>query len=140
MSFDITSTTQYDLKTITIITKYGNYDIRGVFSELNLFDSILQPCISGNIVIVDSLGLNHAFKFDGTELLKIEASKDEDNLSIQKFFRIYKESGRKTNNMNSETYVLHFVSNDFVFKEMFGEYKSEAINGSNEIPIDIDKI
>ncbi|CAM4124509.1 hypothetical protein [Flavobacterium jumunjinense] len=26
------------------------------------------------------------------------------------------------------------VSNDFVFKEMFGEYKSEAINGSNEIP------
>lgn len=117
MSFGITSTTQYDLKTITIITKYGNYDIRGVFSELNLFDSILQPCISGNIVIVDSLGLNHAFKFDGTELLKIEASKDEDNLSIQKFFRIYKESGRKTNNMNSETYVLHFVSNDFVFSQ-----------------------
>lgn len=26
------------------------------------------------------------------------------------------------------------VSNDFVFKEMFGVYKSEAINSSNQIP------
>jgi hypothetical protein len=117
MSFGIKSTTQYDLKTLVLITKYGSYDIRGVFSELNLFDSVLQPCISGNVVIVDSLGLNHTFKFDGTEFLKVEASKDGDNLSIQKFFRIFKESDRKTNTMNSETYVLHFVSNEYIYSQ-----------------------
>jgi hypothetical protein len=108
---------QYDLKSLVIITKYGSYDIRGIFSELNIFDSILQPCISGNVLIVDSLGLNHTFKFDGTELLKIKASKSEENVSIEKTFRIFKESDRKTNNMNSETYVLHFVSNEFVYSQ-----------------------
>jgi len=117
MSFSLNNTMQYDLKSLVIITKYGSYDIRGIFSELNIFDSILQPCISGNVLIVDSLGLNHTFKFDGTELLKIKASKSEENVSIEKTFRIFKESDRKTNNMNSETYVLHFVSNEFVYSQ-----------------------
>lgn len=117
MSFQITTSTQYDLRSVTLITKYGSYDIRAIFSELNIFDNIMNPCASGNIMIVDSLGLNHIFKFDGTEFLKIEASKKEDDLKIKKVFRIYKESDRKNNNMNSETYVLHFVSDEFVFSQ-----------------------
>lgn len=117
MSFQITTSTQYDLRSVSLITKYGSYDIRAIFSELNIFDNLLQPCVSGNIVIVDSLGLNHIFKFDGTEFLKIEASKKQDDLKIKKVFRIYKESDRRNNNMNSETYVLHFVSDEFVFSQ-----------------------
>jgi hypothetical protein len=117
MSFGITNTSQYDIRTLNVVTKYGVFDIRAVYSELNIFDSILQPCISGNILVIDSLGLNHTFQFDGTEFLKIEASKDAENLLIKKTFRIYKESDRRRNTMNSESYVLHFVSNEFIFSE-----------------------
>ena len=70
--------------------------------------------MSGNIVIRDAVGLSNEFLFDGTEILKLKISKGDDKLLIQKSFRLYKQTNRKSVNQNSEVYTLHFVSEEFL--------------------------
>jgi hypothetical protein len=66
MAFSIAQTTEFALNELTIVTKGGKLDIKGLFQELNIFDSVLQPCISGNILITDAIGLSSKLFFDGS--------------------------------------------------------------------------
>jgi hypothetical protein len=111
---EINQTTQFIINDLKIITKKGEIDIRGIYEEINIFDSILNPCMSGTILINDANGLSNDFLFDGTEMLMMKISKQSEELTIEKIFRIYKQSSRKNTNQNSETYVLHFISEEFV--------------------------
>jgi hypothetical protein len=43
--------------------------------------------------------------------------KTSDTARIKKSFRIYKQSSRKSLNLNSEAYVLHFVSDEFILSQ-----------------------
>lgn len=128
MTAEISQTTQYKIKEMTIITNYGSFDVRNIFDELNLFDHILLPCMSGNIAITDSVGLSDKFRFDGSEYFKIDISKDDDFLRIKKLFHIYKQTNKNSKNMTSETYILHFVSDEFVYSEQ--QTLNNFINGS----------
>lgn len=111
---NFSQTTQFEIRDLKILTKKGPVSIQGIYEEINLFDSILNPCMSGNIIIRDAIGLSDNFLFDGTEILKIKIGKSEDELVIEKSFRIYKQSDRKSVNQNSEVYTLHFVSEEFL--------------------------
>jgi hypothetical protein len=111
---NFSQTTQFQITDLRILTKKGSVSIQGIYEEINLFDSILNPCMSGNIIIRDAIGLSSEFLFDGTEILKIKIGKDEDELVTEKSFRIYKQSDRKPVNQNSEVYTLHFVSEEFL--------------------------
>lgn len=111
---ELTQSTQFDISDLTILTKKGPISIKGIYEEINIFDSLLNPCMSGNIIIRDSLGLSNEFLFDGTEILKLKISKNNDKLSIKKSFRLYKQTDRKPINQNSEIYTLHFVSEEFL--------------------------
>lgn len=124
MSFEISSTAQYEIKNLTLITSYGSFDLRNIFVELNIFDHILQPCMSGKILIRESLALSSKFKFDGSEYILIEISKNEDALMIKKLFRIFKQTDRQQSNMTSESYVLHFVSDEYLLSQQ------QALNNS----------
>jgi hypothetical protein len=73
--------------------------------------------MSGNILIVDSIGLSSRLNFDGSEYLNVEISKSEDFLTIKKSFHIYKQSDRTIVNMTNEAYLLHFVSDEFTYSE-----------------------
>ena len=121
MNFKLSQSTQFKIKELSLITKVGTFDISSIFEELNIFDSILMPCMSGNILITDSLGLTQRLKFDGSEYIKINIVKtNEGNVpiySIQKTFRIYSQTDRKNNNENFENYILNFVSEEFVYSE-----------------------
>ena len=114
MNFKLSQSTQFKIKELSLITKVGTFDISSIFEELNIFDSILMPCMSGNILITDSLGLTQRLKFDGSEYIKINIVKtNEGNVpiySIQKTFRIYSQTDRKNNNENFENYILNFLS------------------------------
>ena len=57
MTIKISETTEYNIKKLTISSKLGEYDVSGMYDELNIFDSLLNPCMSGNILMRDSLGL-----------------------------------------------------------------------------------
>jgi hypothetical protein len=111
----IQETTQYNITELTLVTKIGYVDIKDKFEEINIFDSILNQTMSGNILIRDAVGLSEQLVFDGSEVLLVKIGKDEDELLIQKSFRIYKQSNRVAVNQTSEIYVLHFVSDEHIF-------------------------
>lgn len=115
--YSISQSTDFEIQTITLTTDYGVYDISGMFREINIFDSILQPCMSGNIILEDSVGLANKLSFQGAEFISINISKTEDFLALNKAFHVYKMSNRRISGNSSETYVLHFVSDEFTFSE-----------------------
>jgi hypothetical protein len=117
MTLDIKKSTEFKINELAIVTKAGNIDISGIYEEINIFDSMLVPVMSGNILIKDSVGLSGKLLFDGSESLLIEILKSEksDVASFKKAFRIYKQSDRKNDGLNNETYLLYFVSDEFVF-------------------------
>jgi hypothetical protein len=101
------------------MTKAGPIDVSQIFEELNLFDSILMPVTSGNILIRDSVGLSGKLLFDGSESILIDIAKDakSDIATFKKAFRIYKQSGRKAEGLNTELFVLNFVSDELIFSD-----------------------
>jgi uncharacterized protein Smg (DUF494 family) len=113
--FNLQQSTDYSVNELAIVSKFGKVDIKGMFEEINIFDSMLAPCITGSIVILDAIGLSDQLLFDGTEILLIDVDKGENYFSLKRSFRIYKQSNRQNINQTSETYILHFVSEEMIY-------------------------
>jgi hypothetical protein len=111
----LAQSTDYTIKELSIVAGGEKIDISGLFEEINLYDSILTPVRSGNIIIRDAVNLSRLLKLDGTEFLIFIGEKAENFLSFSGLYKIYKQTNRSTNNSNSETFVLHFVSDELVF-------------------------
>jgi hypothetical protein len=111
--------TQFFVNEIVIVTKAGKIDVTTIYEEINIFDSILSPVMSGTILLKDSTGLSGKLLFDGSESILIEILKDKDSdlVAFKKAFRIYKQSNRSNPNQNSELYILHFVSDELIFSD-----------------------
>ena len=116
---EISQSTQFKIRQLEIVSKVGTIDVSGIFDELNIYDSIMMPCMSGNIIIRDALGLSSRLYFDGSEYLNINIGKEneEDVTSFKKTFRIYRQSDRKNINQTSEMYILHFVSEELIYSK-----------------------
>lgn len=129
----IAQNTQFVIKNLSIVSfdESIRYDVRGIYDELSIFDNLMSPVMSGNILITDALGLSNKLKFDGSEYIEIEIVKDTDRpetMSFKKKFLIYKQSDRKQINQTSEMYILHFVSEEFILsqqKKIQQTYKGE---------------
>jgi hypothetical protein len=119
MSFELKDSGQFKVNEIIIVTKAGSIDITAIYSELNIYDSLLLPVMSGSILITDSVGLSGKLLFDGSEAILIDITKDinSDKAIFKKAFRIHKQSNRKNINQNSEAYVLHFVSDELMYSD-----------------------
>lgn len=114
-----TKSTSFEIKELAIVTKAGKVDIRDIYGELNIFDSVLVPVMSGNILIQDSIGLSNKLVFDGSEVILIDIGKSA-KFPIARFrkaFRIYKQSDRKNQNLTTQAYVLHFVSDELMYSD-----------------------
>ena len=119
MTFAIKKSTQFHINELVLVTKGGNIDISAIYEELNIFDSLLSPVMTGNILIKDANGLSTKLIFDGSESLLIDISKDK-NSDIAKFkkaFRIYKQSDRSNDTQTVETFVLEFVSDELMYSD-----------------------
>ena len=129
MSFEIKKSTQFKINELVIATKTSKIDISSIYEELNIFDSLFMPVMSGNILIKDSIGLSGKLLFDGSESLMIDIAKDE-NSDINRFkkaFRIYKQSNRQNDGQGSETYLLNFVSDELLYSDQ------QRVNQSYEL-------
>ena len=118
----IIQSTQFEIQNLAITTRDGSlgFDVRSIFEELNIFDNLLMPCMSGNIVLRDATGFASKINFDGSEYLEVDILKDthnEDSLFLKKRFVIYKLTDRKELNQKSEIYTLHFVSEEYILSE-----------------------
>ena len=140
--------TQFEIRKLTISYNDGKevIDIRGIFEELSLFDNMLTPCMSGNILIRDGVGLASKINFDGSETIEVDIVKDVDMNNDPKRiapqsqfmffthkFTIYKLTDRKTVNQNSELYTLHFVSPEFLLSEQKRVHNTYTDTHSNII-------
>lgn len=114
---NLSQSTDFKINEITIKSKYGTIDVRTMMKEINIFDSVLQPSMSGNIFLEDAVGLSSKLVFDGSQTITIDISKDDNFLNFKKTFQIYKQSDRKINTLTSETYILHFTSEEFLYSE-----------------------
>jgi hypothetical protein len=121
---------------LSLVTKVGIVDLTGMFEELNIFDSIFNPCMTGTILIRDAKGLSNKLSFDGSEILLIDMGKTENEAKITKSFIIYKQSSRTTVNISTELYVLHFVSDEFILSQQTKISKSYQ-NTYTNIVLDI---
>jgi hypothetical protein len=119
MTLEVTQSTQFVIRNLSIVSKVGTFEISSMFDELNIFDSVMMPCMSGNILIRDAIGLSKRLLFDGSEYLNVNIGKDLENnvAAINKTFRIYKQSDRTNVNQSSEMYVLHFVSEELIYSK-----------------------
>lgn len=119
MTFAIKNSTQFHINELVLVTKGGNIDISAIYEELNIFDSLLSPVMTGNILVKDANGLSTKLIFDGSESLLVDISKDK-NSDIAKFkkaFRIYKQSDRINDTQTSETFILEFVSDELMYSD-----------------------
>ena len=108
--------------------------ITDIFQELNLYDSVFYPCLSGDVVIVDAHGLSSKLSFDGSEVINVYMTKQDDIAVFKKSFRIYKQSNRKNINSTSEIYILHFISEEYILSQQlkinktYNSTYSEVVN------------
>jgi hypothetical protein len=111
--------TQYRIEELFIETKGGRINLENMFEELNLFDSLFLPVVSGNILIVDSVQLSNRLSLDGSEVIGMSLSKGllTGFAPFKKSYRIYKQTDRRNRNQTSETYILHFVSDELIYSE-----------------------
>jgi hypothetical protein len=116
-NFPLPNASSFRVKQMTIVTKGGSIDITNLFLELNIHDSLFLPVMSGSVVIREAVGLSGKLAFDGSEVLAIhiEKSKGSDIAAFKKAFRIYKQSARTNINGGSESYIIHFCSDEFLF-------------------------
>ena len=130
MSLNLSHSTQFKIKDLTLITKLGNVNIAGVYQEINIYDSMFMPCIRGEILIQDAIGLSSKLLLDGSEYLSMEILKGEESgpTTFKKTFRIYKQSNRENMNQNSEIYILHFASEEMIFSEQ--KKVNQSFNGT----------
>jgi hypothetical protein len=115
--FNLRQSTDYQLNELTLVTKGGKIDIRQMFEEINIYESMLTPCISGDIIINDAIGLSSQLLIDGSEMILIDVDKGGGLFGFKRAFRIYKQMDRKNNNQTSESYVLKFASEEVVLSE-----------------------
>lgn len=112
----VNQSTDYKIISLYITTRKGDkIDIKNFFNELNIFDTIFMSSVSGHVFINDAVGMLHKLKFNGSEAISIEIGKDENNLIYKNKFRIYKVTDRKNVNQTSEIYLLHFISDEYIF-------------------------
>ena len=97
MSLEITNSSKFEVIELTVVTKGGKVDISRIYEEINLFDSLFVPVMSGIVVINDAIGLSNKLLFDGSESLLINITKTASSsvLNFKKAFRIFKQSFRQ---------------------------------------------
>jgi len=130
MSLNLSQSTQFKIKDLTLITKLGSVNITGIYQEINIYDSVFMPCVRGDILIQDAIGLSNKLLFDGSEYLSMEIMKGEESgtTTFKKTFRIYKLSGRENVNQNSELYILYFASDELIYSEQ--QKINQSFNGT----------
>ena len=97
---------------VQIITSEGFYqDIAAQVINIQYYEDLFSPFISGSLVVKDSLDLVNLFPFVGEEYLELEVSTPSlTRGNIKGRYYIYKLSDRELLGDRSVVYQLHFIS------------------------------
>lgn len=97
---------------VKIITTKGFYqDIGAQVINVQFYEDLFSPFITGSLIIKDSLDLVNLFPFIGEEYLELEISTPTlDKNNIKGKYYIYKMTNREMVGDKSVVYQLHFIS------------------------------
>ncbi len=57
-------TTGFEIISLDIVLKNGQeISLKGLYQEINLYDSVFSHCLTGNILITDSIGLINSLQY-----------------------------------------------------------------------------
>lgn len=121
----------FELDTLQIYSSSGKIvDVYSSMLELNIFEDIYTPSMSGELVINDSNDLPSALPMLGFEFLRIVFTKPGNN-PIEKVFRIYKIDGVETNfsNQANQNYIVKFCSEESILS--LGSVISKSYKGKS---------
>lgn len=115
-----------DIQELTIISSKGTFlDVRDYLSELNLYEDIFSPSLYGNLLLSDSRNLIKELPIIGDEYLVVKFKTPTIEAPIEKTFRIYSVTDRKVaNDLNTQVYLLHFISKESVIDTVKPLYRS----------------
>jgi len=133
--------TEYQLEYINLVTSMqdGIIPLFGFLVELNLFEDIYSPTITGKVVVSDALGIIGNFRLNGTEFIQIGLKKAaQSETAIIRNFRVFSITNRSTNPNNAyESYVIEFCSEEFMFSEQYRISKAYKNTKISDIISDI---
>lgn len=97
---------------VKIITAKGFYqDVGAQVINVQFYEDIFAPFITGSLILKDSLDLVNLFPFIGEEYLELEISTPTlDKNNIKGKYYIYKMTNREMSGDKSVVYQLHFIS------------------------------
>lgn len=97
---------------VKIITPKGFYqDVGAQVINVQFYEDLFSPFITGSLILKDSLDLVNLFPFIGEEFLELEISTPTlNNNNIKGKYYIYKMTNREVVGDKSVVYQLHFIS------------------------------
>lgn len=127
----------YDITAIELISSTGGVvNIKFMVQDFNLYESVFNSVLSGDLYIWDGQNILTDFDLHGNEYLMVRFEKT-DLEPIEKYFRIYKISSVKFRNLNSFEYNIHFCSEEFILNQQKRISKSYKNVKNHEIVMDI---
>jgi hypothetical protein len=106
---------QINVQVVKIITSTGSVvDISGLVGDITFYEDIFSNCMSGHLLIQDSIDLVNTLPLIGQEQLIIELRTPTLKNIISKTFYIYKLQHR-TVKKRSQTYMLNFCSRELIY-------------------------
>lgn len=111
----LVQSSDYHLRSLFLITSDAQtIDLIPFMVELNIYEDIFSPTMSGTIVIGDALDLISNYKLHGNEFLNLVVDKPGLDKPITKIFRVYKISDREFGTASLQNFKLHFCSEELI--------------------------
>jgi hypothetical protein len=109
------ASSDYNLTSITIVTSTGDsVDIKNIMIELNLYEDIFSPVMTGSVTVGDAGDIISSYKLHGNEWIAISVDKPSLGKPIKKIFRIYKIANRSFGTTALQNYVIYFCSEELI--------------------------
>lgn len=119
------------VKRCDIVSAVGSVSVKGLIVELNYFEDMFSNCISGSIIINDSSSYHQLYSWCGDEYLILSFSRPDNPNPVNKIFRVYSISNRRTTKDTNENYILNFCSEELFLSQRIRvskTYKSKRIS------------
>lgn len=109
------NTLDFKVNKLSIVLKTNQtLDITSLFQEIDFYDSIFSPCMSGKVLIHDANGIFSAYKIDGTETLIVDMEKIDCTAKLKRNFVIYANKNQKALSDKKTSYEFNFVSKEYL--------------------------
>jgi hypothetical protein len=119
---------EYALADVNLVTPEVTISLKALILEISYYEDIFNCSTSGHILVKDSISLIERAGLCGNEFIKLTFAKTEKNVntkeSFSRYFRVYRVSERIQNNHFTETYTLHFCSEELFLSEQVKISKS----------------